>query len=96
MFVFDSFSTAPLVVPASHQRLDQAQLVATAATVGGPPLKRLGAQIEPQRAWPDDRRLAVSSVDRRLSTGYGHYSRSESDRLRSRNRRTYTDDASAS
>jgi Phage integrase, N-terminal SAM-like domain len=50
-------------------RADLRQFFQWAATAGVPPLKASRAHIELYRAWLDERGLAASTVDRRLSTG---------------------------
>ncbi len=54
-------------------RADLRQFFQWAATFGLPPLQAARAHIELYRAWLDDRGLAASTVDRRLSTVCGYY-----------------------
>jgi integrase/recombinase XerD len=53
-------------------RADLHQFFQWAATVGVPPLQASRAHIELYRAWVDERGLAASTVDRRLSTVCGY------------------------
>jgi integrase/recombinase XerD len=54
-------------------RADLRQFFQWAATVGVPPLQASRVHIELYRAWLDDRGLAATTVDRRLSTVCGYY-----------------------
>jgi integrase/recombinase XerD len=54
-------------------RADLRQFFQWAATVGVPPLKASRARVELYQAWLDERGLAASTVDRRLSTVCGYY-----------------------
>jgi integrase/recombinase XerD len=54
-------------------RADLRQFFQWAATVGVPPLEASRAHIELYRAWLDERGLAATTVDRRLSTVCGYY-----------------------
>jgi integrase/recombinase XerD len=54
-------------------RADLRQFFQWAARVGVPPLQASRAHIELYRAWLDERGLAATTVDRRLSTVCGYY-----------------------
>jgi integrase/recombinase XerD len=54
-------------------RADLRQFLQWAGAVGVPPLEASRAHIELYRAWLDDRGLAATTVDRRLSTVCGYY-----------------------
>src|SRR5215211_9540558 len=54
-------------------RADLRQFFPWAAMVGLPPLQATRAHIELYRAWMEQRGLAASTVDRRLSTVCGYY-----------------------
>ena len=54
-------------------RADLRQFFQWASSAGMPPLAATRAHIELYRAWMDERGLAASTVDRRLSTVCGYY-----------------------
>jgi integrase/recombinase XerD len=54
-------------------RADLRQYLGWTASVGVPPLAATRAHIELYRAWMEERGLAGSTVDRRLSTVCGYY-----------------------